>query len=129
MGIWPEPHGAVQSLWNAQLQPLNPVPLLLYSAAFRALVILAQPSSWQTFPINELILNRGAWSGLCCASASPPQNQDVVDRCSAEPAKGLILSQRHHQELGMWGTSGAVLNAQGQNELNIEVFQNYNAFQ
>lgn len=124
MGIWPEPHGAVQSLWNAQLQPLNQVPLLLYCAAFRALVISAQPSSWQTLPINELMLNRGAWSGLCCASASPPQNQDVVDGCSAEPAKGLILSQRNHHELGVWGTLGAVLNAQGQNELKIEVFQN-----
>lgn len=71
MGIWPEPHGAVQSLWNAQLQPLNPVPLPLYSAAFRALVISAQPSSWQTSPINELMLNREAWSGLCISINFP----------------------------------------------------------
>lgn len=27
-GNLPEPHRAVQNLWNAQLQPLNPVPLL-----------------------------------------------------------------------------------------------------
>lgn len=122
MGIWPEPHGAVQSLWNAQLQPLNPVPLLLYSAAFRALVISAQPSSWRTSPTGELMFNRGARSRLCCASAaaSPPQHQDVVDGCSAE----FILSQRHHQELRVWGTLGAVLNAQEQKELNIEIFQN-----
>lgn len=44
--------------------------------------------------------------------------------CYAESAKGLILSQRHHQKLGVWGTLGAVLNAQRQKELNIEVFQN-----
>lgn len=123
-GIWPEPHRAVQSLWNAQLQPLNPVSLFLYSTAFRALVISAQPSSWQTSPINELMFNRGSWSGLGCASASPPQYQDVVDGCSAEPAKGLILSQGHHQELGVWGTFRVVLNAQGQKELNTELFQN-----
>lgn len=77
-------------------------------------------------PIGELMFNREAWSGLCCASAtaSPAQHQDAVDGCSAEPAKGLILSQRHHQELRVWGTLGAVLNAQEQKELNIEVLQN-----
>lgn len=121
MGIWPEPHRAVQRLWNAQLQPLNPVPLLLYSTAFRALVISAQPSSWQTSPIGELMFNTGSWSGLGCASASSPLYQDVVEGCSAEPAKGLILSQRHHQELGV---RARAINAQKQKELNTELFEN-----
>lgn len=44
MGIWPETCGAVRSVCNAQPLPLNPITLLLYSAAFRALVIPVQSS-------------------------------------------------------------------------------------
>lgn len=123
-GNLPEPHRAEQNLWNAQFQPLNPVPLLLYSAAFRALVISAWPSSWQASPIGELMFNRGAWSALCCASASTssPQHQDVVDGCSAEPGRGLSCPRGTTRSLGCGRLFclRAVLNAQGQKkELSI----------
>lgn len=74
-------------------------------------------------PLASSCLTGGLGVGCAVHQQQPPLHNTRM-WCSAEPAKGLILSQRHHQEIRVWGTLGAVLNAQEQKELNTEVLQN-----
>lgn len=77
-------------------------------------------------PLASSCLTGGFGVGCAVHQQQPPQHNTRMwwmGALQSQP-RGFILSQRHHQELRVWGTLGAVLNAQEQKELNTEVLQN-----